>query len=226
MKANLAKKILKESHNFYQETAGEFSLTRRYFWSEIELIKKYMPNTGKILDLGCGNGRLLEMLGRNALNSLQYTGVDSSENMLSEARKLHPDNNFILGDALNIPLQDNTFDVITSIAVLHHIPSNEFRKKFFDECSRVLKKDGTLIITVWNLWRKNFLLQILKGVITMDFGDVWLTFGEKKKKRYLHAFSKRELKKLAENSGFKIELLKTINNSRTRSNIVLVAKKK
>jgi len=225
MKANLAKKILEKSHDFYQDSAEEFSQTRRYFWKEIELIKKYMPVTGKLLDLGCGNGRLIEMLGQKTLNDLQYTGVDFSENMLSEARKLHPNNNFILGDALNIPLKDNSFDVITSIAVLHHVPSKEFRKKFFEECARVLKKDGVLIITVWNLWQKKFLPKILKSAVTMDFGDLWLTFGENKKRRYLHALSKRELKKLAKNSGFKIELLKTINNSRFRSNIVLIAKK-
>lgn len=225
MKAKLAKKILKESHNFYESSAEEFSRTRHYLWDEIELIKKYIPNSGKILDLGCGNGRLLEMLGQKTLNNLEYVGLDSSENMLSEARKLHPNNNFILGDALNIPLKDNTFDAIASIAVLHHIPSKEFRKKFFDECARVLKKDGILIITSWNLWRKKFLLKILKSVISMDFGDVWLTFGSSKKKRYLHAFSRRELKQLAQNSEFKILYLKTIDNSRFRSNIVLIAKK-
>jgi len=107
----------------------------------------YAKSGLKILDLGCGNGRLL-----NALKDkeVEYVGVDNSEKLLSEAQKNYPEykDKFWKADALNLPFAENEFDMIYSIAVLQHIPSKEYRMKFLKECLRTLKKDGKLVLTV------------------------------------------------------------------------------
>jgi len=83
----------------------------------------------KVLDIGCGYGAnrpVVESVGG------EWTGVEPFEGGAHT----------ITGDAENLPLPDNTYDVVIMDAVLEHIPnvSNAIR-----EVSRVLKKDGVFI---------------------------------------------------------------------------------
>jgi tRNA (uracil-5-)-methyltransferase TRM9 len=80
--------------------------------------------------------------------SLDYTGVDISFELVKNAKESYPGVNFIVGSVLNLPFEDECFDKVISIAVLHHIPSLALRIKFMEEGYRVLKKDGQMIITV------------------------------------------------------------------------------
>lgn len=224
-----AEKILEASRQSYEKIAREFSETRARFWPELTFIKNHLPKTGKILDVGCGNGRLLELLDETAL---AYTGIDFSDNMLKEAKRLHPDKNFILADALNLPFPDQSFNAVTSFAVLHHIPSEEFREKFMSEAARVLAPNGVLIITIWDLWQIRFLPHWIKSFLSkisgknLDWGDLFLTFGKNKETRFLHAFTKNHLASLAKKSGFSIKILRKIKNEDgKRSNILLIAVK-
>ncbi len=224
-----AEKILKASRQSYEKIAREFSETRARFWPELAFIKNHLPKTGKFLDIGCGNGRLLKLLGET---ELEYTGVDFSENMLKEARSKHPNQKFILADALNLPFSEQSFDAIVSLAVLHHIPSEEFRQKFMSEAARVLAKNGVLIVTVWNLWQIRFLPYWIKSFFSkigdkkLDWEDLFLTFGRHKEKRYLHAFTQKKLAALAQNTGLKIQILHKIkSDDGKRSNVLLIAVK-
>jgi len=85
---------------------------------------------------------------------IDYIGIDSSEKLIKLAKKNFPEqkDKFQVGDILNLSLDDNTFNTVFSIAVLHHIPGKELQIESLKEIKRVLKKDGILIITVWNLW--------------------------------------------------------------------------
>jgi ubiquinone/menaquinone biosynthesis C-methylase UbiE len=56
--------------------------------------------------------------------------------------------NVIQGDARNIPFENNTFDAIIMIAVIHHINPNE-HLHILNEIKRVLKSNGTCLITNW-----------------------------------------------------------------------------
>ena len=147
MKKDYADYLLKYSMEVYDDIAVQFSKTRNGFWSDLNFLIDYAKSGLKILDLGCGNGRLL-----NALKDkeVQYVGVDNSEKLLSEAQKNYPEykDKFWKADALNLPFAENEFDMIYSIAVLQHIPSKEYRMKFLKECLRTLKKDGKLVLTV------------------------------------------------------------------------------
>jgi len=51
----------------------------------------------KLLDVGCGNGRLLASLSTK-LGSFEYLGVDASLGMIEEAKKLHPEHTFTVCD--------------------------------------------------------------------------------------------------------------------------------
>ncbi len=145
MREVYAKYLIDKTKKDYNKIALDFSNTRQSFWNDSLFLLKYIKKNEKLLDLGCGNGRLYKMV--KDLGVL-YTGIDLSEDLVKKAQESFPGINFITGSALDLPFDDNSFDKVISIAVLHHIPSLELRKRFFKEAYRVLKKDGQLILTV------------------------------------------------------------------------------
>ncbi len=230
MKEEIAKEILNESIANYNKIAKDFSNTRATFWEELNFIKGLIKENDKILDLGCGNGRFFEQLdGKN----ISYTGSDTSEELLNIARQKYESNvKFIKTEGINLPFEDNSFDTIFSFAVLHHIPSKKLRGQFIKEAHRVLKSDGTLVISVWNLWQRKFINFIIKYTFlkifmlaNLDFKDIYLNFGKYKKSRFLHAFTKRELKKILEKNYFKIKKIEEIKRKSGYSNFIVIAKK-
>jgi len=229
MDQNYAQYLLEKTIENYNLTAEDFSRTRRYVWPGFEPLAQYVKTNDKVLDLGCGNGRLLDLLKGKKIN---YIGVDNSSALIALAQKRYPDNDFRAGDALNLPFGDNYFDKIYSVAVLHHIPSGELRLKFLEEAKRVLKPGGLLILTVWNLWQwrgikhnlKYAVLRILR-LSKLDFKDVFVPWA-KTRQRYFHCFSKRELKTVAEEAGFKIEKVGILDRpDKKGNNIFIVAQK-
>jgi len=110
--------------------AEDFSRTRRYLWPDFQSLAEYIKPQDKVLDLGCGNGRLIELLGDKEID---YLGVDNVQNFIEIAKKKYPAYSFQVADALSLPFADNSFDKVCSIAVLHHIPSEELRLKFLEE---------------------------------------------------------------------------------------------
>ena len=237
MKQDYAKCLLEKTKTDYNQIAEEFSNTRRHIWDEIKfLFEEYIRPNDIVLDLGCGNGRYLPLIKEKAG---KYFGVDNSGELIGLAKNRYPGENFQTADALELPFEDNFFDKIYCLAVLHHIPSEELRLKFFQEAKRVLKPGGILILTVWKLKSKNGLdltfelYLILKYILgkfilgsQLDYRDIFEWWG-KKIKRYYHCFSQRELISLARKDNFDIVKSGIIKNSRgNRNNIYLVVKKR
>jgi len=230
MKEKYANEILEKSRRGYEDIAHDFSQTRKIFWEELYFLKDYINDGNNVLDLGCGNGRFLELIGDK---KIKYSGIDSSESLIRQANETYEQlGEFIHGDALSLPYKNNSFDVVVSFGVLHHIPSKKLRKQFLSEARRVMKKDGLLILTVWNLWNerltpiiKKHAIQKLLGKSKLDFKDVFLSFGKKESVRYLHAFTERELSKLLKNSGFRIDELRFVKRRSGNENILAICKK-
>ena len=231
MKREAAQKLLEISRDSYNKMAKEFSRTRAKFWDELAFLSEHATPGMRVLDIGCGNGRLYPILKKR---QVEYTGVDNSEGLLDEARQLHPEANFVLGDATALPFPDNSFDIAYSFAAIHHIPSRALRHKFIAEVSRILHPGNTFVITTWYLWSPDrmgkFLLGGLKSLLLLsplDLGDIMLTFGKDRHERYLHAFTERELKQLLTKNGFEIigsEILERQSSS-GQKNILVVARK-
>lgn len=270
MKPEIAQQILQKTKRDYRDLAEVFSASRFRPWLEVKsLIKKYVKDGMKILDLGCGNGRLLELLKEGVV---EYVGVDSCERLIQIAKQKPEIRNpttahfqwvgspspylnlravaksetnsksqisnskfkipqsrtsplrgrqnskfrFVVADALDLPFEDKSFDLVFAIALLHHIPSKELRLKVLRNCFRVLKPDGFLILTVWNLWQPKLLLKYKiwsmifgwrpKG---LDWKDIWIPWKlpQGQVQRYYHAFTAGEMKRLLKKAGFKIEEL-------------------
>jgi len=229
MKKKYAEGLLKKTKQDYNAIAQEFSATRNQAWKEIEfLFNDYVIPGDKVLDLGCGNGRFFEILKDK---DVDYIGVDFSEKLIEIAKQNYPKVKFQVADALNLAFPNNYFDKIYSIAVLHHIPSEEFRMQFLKEARRTLKPNGFLILTVWkpeskkslNLFFKHTALR-LSG--KLEKGDTFRPWGSKDAERYFHYFSEKELANLAGRAMFKIIKQGITTNERgNRKNIYLIVQK-
>ncbi len=236
MNSKLAQQISEDNKQLWNKIASEFDLTRHYIW-DLKPWAKYAKSNTKILDLGCGNGRLFNVLKDKKID---YTGIDNSKKLIEYAKKRYffapPLSNgksrFIIVSALNLPFKDNSFDLIYSIAVLHHIPSKKLRLRFLKEAKRVIKEDGRIILTVWHLWQRKYLSYLVKysllkliGKSKLDFGDLYIPW-QNKYQRYHHAFRKNELKKLFLKAGFKVEKSEYLKQRNRKTNILIIAKKK
>lgn len=106
-------------------------------------LKKLKPAI--LVDIGCGQGICSALLNKKT----KYIGIDSSLVLIKRARKLYSSSGkkFIEGDAIKLPLKDNSADAVMSIWVWSHIKNLDLAAK---EMWRVLKPKGGFIIVTAN----------------------------------------------------------------------------
>ncbi len=96
----------------------------------------------RVLDIGCGTGRSIMLL-KDRFGILPY-GLDCSDAVLSAAKEVFPEGEFILGDAANLPYPDAFFDAALMECVLTLFDDPKFALR---EASRVLKPGGVLLLS-------------------------------------------------------------------------------
>ncbi len=121
---------------FYKSDFGKKILTR-----EANYLKNELKDRKRILDIGCGIGYFEEMLSK-----LNIIGLDSSREMLEEARK-RSGKKFVLGDAKHLDFPDGYFDGAFTVTTLEFIDDY---KKVVDEMVRVLKPGGKFVAMILN----------------------------------------------------------------------------
>lgn len=103
---------------------------------EIGLLGRWLGgSSGRILDLGCGTGRL---------SGFASLGVDPSERMLDRARAKFPGKSFYAGDAFGCGLEAETMEAVICFHVVMHLAHGDL-DRMLAECHRVLKPGGRLI---------------------------------------------------------------------------------
>lgn len=199
----------------YEEIATHFSQTRAAPWESFKQIALEIHSGDRVLDLGCGNGRFFDFLQTNC--DLYYTGLDQSPQLLTIARKRYGESKhcaWVEGNLLHLPFPDSSFDAVTAIASLYHIPSSAFRQRALNEIARVLKPGGRAAVTNWNLWQRRFWLHHLAAwpkilVRSADLGDCWIPWKSPDRRvqthRYGHAFRPAELRRLAQRADLRVE---------------------
>lgn len=111
---------------------------------------------GKILDIGCGNGRHVVFL---AEQGYDVYGVDISEEAIEIAtawvakQGLHAA--LMFGDMERLPFEDEYFDVVISFGVLDHVPFTK-AKKAINEIKRVSREGAYLYLTLRSTWDSEF----------------------------------------------------------------------
>lgn len=201
----------KELKKAYEQIATQFSESRSKAWPEFEMVEKSLENHSKVLDLGCGNGRLYDYLSNTRKLEIDYTGIDFCAPFLDIARDRYPQASFVEADISHFDL-DMHFDAIISIAAFHHLPSQRMRKQCLKHIFEHLEDDGILILSVWNLWQKKYFRlhlyafwEWIRSGFKKDRKGLMVPFGKEKVLRYYHAFHQRELRSLLKKNGFQID---------------------
>lgn len=196
--------IRKGLREFYDEIAENFSSTRKYWWRDLNFIRKYLKSEGKVLDFGCGNGRLVDFLKET---NLEYVGVDTSEKLVEIAKREYPTKSFLqIADEKTLPFGDEEFDMVFAIAVFHHF-TPKMTDNALSEIRRVLKKDGILILTIWNLWNvkhlKFLFKSFLKGGLNLS-AKVSFKYQNNTKWRFCYWWTKERIVRKVNNFKFKV----------------------
>lgn len=110
-----------------------------------EEFEKYLLENAKILDLGAGTGRTYSYF--NA-KGYQYIGLDFSEEMKTNAYKIHGEFPYIIDDMVNVKkyFDNESLDAAFAVYSLFHLP-NEDLKQLFSDVYDILKTNGIFLFT-------------------------------------------------------------------------------
>lgn len=185
------------SYNAFAET---FSNSRKNLhWPELEYIIEDIKDNGYkiILDIGCWNGRFLEESKKLGHIPDTYLGVDNSEGMIQEARKLHPERHFEAIWMQAIANIEESFEAILFLASFHHLESEIERIQVLLDIRKLLSPTGRIYMTNWNLREQTRYEKSHRGN-----GDFDIKIGEYS--RYYHGFTMTELEQLFKENWYRI----------------------
>lgn len=147
----------------YARYAGSYDKHEKY-WDSFEQrnLNPYIKSAAgkKVLDAGAGTGRISDKLEKAGAD---VTALDISPEMLEKLHSRNKKIKTVEGDLENMPLEDETFDMVFSSLALVHLKKIE---PFLDECYRVLKNDGLLVLVNVH-YRKPLVLSDEKGRYTI-----------------------------------------------------------
>ena len=119
------------------------------YWDKVvdDFINYYnLSEKSKILDIGCGKGFMLYDFKRK-LKDISVTGLDISQYAINNSiEDLKSD--LIVGNAKNLPFQDNSFDLVISITTIHNLENNDLRNSL-NEITRVTKKNSFITVDAY-----------------------------------------------------------------------------
>jgi ubiquinone/menaquinone biosynthesis C-methylase UbiE len=102
-----------------------------------------------VLDVGCGTGTLAMEVARRVGRAGRVAGVDPGTEQIARARSKAARRNvpieFQIGVIEQLAFPDQTFDVVLSTLMMHHLP-NTLKRQGLAEIARVLKPGGHLVI--------------------------------------------------------------------------------
>jgi len=117
---------------------------------DLERLARRVPRTGRVLDLGCGTGRIASRLA--AAGWQRVVGADRAPEMIRIGRERHPDLDLRSLAPGPLPFADASFDGVLLLAVLTCLPADDDLEACLAEVRRVLAPGGLL-------WVSDLLLQ-------------------------------------------------------------------
>ncbi len=176
----------------FEEEAKEFDKTILklipYYSDMIDSMVNTIPfednYTFRVLDLGCGTGNISKIVKERFPNS-QISCIDIAENMIQMAKiKLEKYDNidFYTGDFFEFDFKEK-YDVVLSSLALHHIRTDDDKKKFYRRIYSTLKDDGVFLNadvvlgstdTLNQIYREKWIEFMLQNVPLKEVEEKWL----------------------------------------------------
>jgi len=194
--------------SYYDTLVDAQKVSRFRAWYHSSRFKKlakfvadhYQPDF-KIADLGCGSCSW-------NIDALPVTGVDINENMLLGAYKNNRLADYhVTPNLACTPLPSNSFDIVVMSETLEHLENID---EVMTEVKRVLKDDGSFIITVpYDLFLGPFFLLFNLNCLYMGYvcGSTYHRF----RCGHINHFTKRRLVNLLQKNGFSVTKMSIVN---------------
>lgn len=168
--------------------------------ADIAFCEKWFPMPGRLLDMGCGTGRLCRHF---AAKGFECTGVDLSEEMLERARA-HRGSSAIDYRQRNLvelaDLPDQSFDYAACLfSTLGMVRGSENRMKVLQSAHRLLKPGGRFVLHVHN----RYFLGL--GWRNWNRGDITMPQAYAGAPLTLRHFARREIRRMLGAEGFQIK---------------------
>ena len=221
MDAQIVKRLIALNREFYARFAREFSATRSSERFNLAPLKPYLFDGARVLDIGCGNGRLAERLDRDGFR-LNYLGIDVTPELIAMANARKPrlarvSADFRVGDITARGWTDTLepsapFDLVLALAVLHHVSSFELRRAAIRDVRAVLRPGGVFVMSNWRFMhnarlRKKIVPWQTVGIDAeaLEAGDALLDWQRGGTGcRYCHQLTEAEIESLAAQGGFQV----------------------
>lgn len=184
---------------YYYERALKIPFYNLYHLRRIKSICLFLPkNKDTLIDIGCADGTLTKFM-KDFSKTKKVIGFDINKDFIKYAKRKRPDIEFYVSDGRNLPVKNNSADIVTLIEVLEHLENPE---EMIIEAKRILKNNGFLLIVVPNEDSKIF--KFLWFVWSKFFGKIW-------KDDHKFRFNENTLIKILEKNNFYILKIVKIN---------------
>lgn len=100
----------------------------------------------KVLDVGCGTGRLVKFLNEKGFTAI---GCDKEKEAVKQAQKINKRQTITKASAIKLPFKSQTFDLVIGVSLIEHLDKIE-TPKFLKEAFRVLKSGGFIFLITPN----------------------------------------------------------------------------
>jgi len=140
-------------------------VVEHYLLKRTEFVLAHCPR-GEGLDVGCGTGVLAERL---AHAGYEMVGVDPSHGMLEVLRARTEEVRAVKASGTSLPFGDDSFELVMTVAVMHHIAEAQDVRKTLAEMVRVAKPSGRIL--VWDHNPRNPYWGRVMARVPQDTGD-------------------------------------------------------
>jgi tRNA (uracil-5-)-methyltransferase TRM9 len=217
MDARTAERLLALNRAFYAAFARPFAVSRPVSDPALVCILPYIPQRARVLDVGCGNGRLALLLDQERPGAT-YVGVDVVPELVDLARAQAErlaavSAEFLVADVTRPgwrgALSGTRFDCAVALAVLHHIPGSDLRLQVLREIASLLDPGGCVIISTWQFLESPRMRCKIRDWSEVGIDEAGLETGdylldwkrEGRGLRYCHLMDRAEVERLAASNG-------------------------
>ncbi|MFZ2192657.1 MAG: class I SAM-dependent methyltransferase [Candidatus Moraniibacteriota bacterium] len=236
---NNNKEAIYNLQEFYQTKIKfeDYKINERMNEKEVILLQEVIDKNKKVLEMGCGTGRLIIELAKSGYD---VSGYDYTERHAQITKEKLAENKIeakvFQGDWYDNALADESFDAIYSLGrnILHDY-SIISQAQFFREAARILKRGGKFIFDIPNRERggykelvEEYVYEMKKyGIKNFRYGAIYDSpDGTNFATRY--AYSSEDISQLAQISGFEIEEVRKekLETGKDDENLYYVLRKK
>lgn len=179
--------------NYYQKGIKDNFFQWIWHTRKIKLARRIIKNLvfRNCLDVGCASGFMISEIART-FPEANYFGIDIYDKAIISAKRNYPHIKFRVASAQKLPFKDDTFDLVLFYETIEHV---EEPLTCLEEIRRVLKSNGTLILTMDS---GSLLFRMVWFIWENTKGKVW-------QGAHLHPFHHEQLEQLVKKVKFNVE---------------------